>query len=197
MVTNMTTTYKLAPMQKKTITRWTVTFVTATFLLLGQSSNGQTINDSLKKADTTKSIYTHLDTIKIFNWGQSGCEGCGQPNAKYHIDNKPVSKATYDSCITDFDNSTIKCMPCYLKVYDKKSGSLIRESAQYTDAPVGLWIDYYQSGQIKTLGHFKENKTNKWENFSYGEDGVWKDYKQDGTVIKEEIWKNGKLISTK
>ena len=144
--------------------------------------------------DTVKSQYEHLDTVKAFNWGASSCAGCGQPNAKYRIENKLVSKATYDSCQADLQKM-ITCTPCYLKVYNKKSGQLVSESAQYTDCNVGVWIEYYPSGKISRIMHFKENKTNNWKKFPCSVlDGVWKEYKKDGSIVKEEIWKDGKLI---
>jgi antitoxin component YwqK of YwqJK toxin-antitoxin module len=45
-----------------------------------------------------------------------------------------------------------------LKVYDEKE-NLMWEAIQYTDCKAGFYIDYYPNGQIRSVGQFKENKT--------------------------------------
>ena len=43
----------LCKMQKKTITRWTILLLTATFLLCIQRSNGQTTTTDIEKLDSS------------------------------------------------------------------------------------------------------------------------------------------------
>ena len=74
----------------------------------------------------------------------------------------------------------------------------------------GNWTSYYENGQIKKEGNFKDGKEDgKWTyyyengqikeevNFKNGEqDGKWTYYYEDGTLQKEEIYKDEELIET-
>lgn len=81
----------------------------------------------------------------------------------------------------------------------------------------GKYISYYPSGLLKTLGNYiclnrdttciveEFNVFNQEEEgtsilytepFHSPKDGIWRYYLENGSVLKEELWKNGKCIKS-
>jgi antitoxin component YwqK of YwqJK toxin-antitoxin module len=121
----------------------------------------------------------------------------GPGYARYYVNENEVRKIVYDSYKKLRDNIE-KCTPCYLKSYDEDD-NLITESAQFTDCPIGKWIEYYKNGVVKEQGQFKENHTGDWSNI-YGRGfcnvqvGLWKYFDEKGKLFKIELYKDGVLI---
>ena len=51
--------------------------------------------------------------------------------------------------------------------------------------------EYYENGNVKKEGELTFNM------FDYKKIGTWKVYNKQGKLIKEEIYKNGKIFKTK
>ncbi len=50
----------------------------------------------------------------------------------------------------------------------------------------GAYFKYYRSGRLMVAGKYAEGQP----------DGEWKYYSEDGTLIKREIYQNGRLVET-
>jgi antitoxin component YwqK of YwqJK toxin-antitoxin module len=150
--------------------------------------------DAYSQVNTNKNIYSRLDTIETYDVGLSAEIGPGY--AKYFVNDKEVDKRTYDLYKVPWDNIG-KCTPCFLKTYDEDN-ILVRESVQYTDCAVGLWIEYYPNGRIKVIGHYKENDTGNWKDiykrgYCSVRNGKWIYYDINGKETKIENYKEDKL----
>lgn len=154
------------------------------------------------QVDTTKSIYLKLDTMKFYNVSLSSgpLVNCvvgklGGPT-KYFVDCKEVSKAEYDKYDTIWKKIE-SCKPCYLQTYDKND-ILLYEGLEYNECRVGIWKEFYPSGKIKILGHYKENPKTSWTNiypeFCGSKHGLWVYYNEKGEIIKSEKYENNKRI---
>jgi antitoxin component YwqK of YwqJK toxin-antitoxin module len=149
---------------------------------------------SYSQIDTTKSIYTKLDTIKTYRINLSYETGPGY--ARYFANGVQVDKIIYDRYQVQTDNF-LKCKPCYLKSYDIND-VLVNASQSYGDCTVGISIDYYPNGAVKVLKHYKQNNSDDWTNlykrgFCSVRSGKWTYYDLNGKIIKTENYKDGKL----
>ncbi|MCH2228701.1 MAG: hypothetical protein MK105_00045 [Crocinitomicaceae bacterium] len=164
-----------------------------TFLTLSISSLAQT--DSTKYTLDTSTMYKNLDTLNFYSVGLRA--ESSNKSEKYWVNNKRVDKIIYLKYKSVWDNIH-KCKPCYLKTYDEND-KLIKEGFQYTDCGVGIWTEYYSNGEIKTIGHFKENNSDNWNDlwnrgYCSRKEGLWKYYDENGNVTKTEKYLDGKLI---
>ena len=83
--------------------------------------------------DTNEIIYSKLDTVYYYKVNtRSQILGSSE---KYWVNNKVVSKQTYDKYRNNFSKMS-NCRPCYLMSLDI-NGKLKREAVQYTDCFVG------------------------------------------------------------
>ena len=63
----------------------------------------------------------------------------------------------------------------------------------------GKYQEWYENGQLKMDGQYNETVSN--DSLTYfgasKEQGTWKYYNEEGKLVKEEIYSNGKIIATK
>lgn len=152
------------------------------------------ISFSLIAQTKTSTVYSTLDTLESYNvtLRSEKTNNIG----RYWVNNKLVDKDTYDKYNKAWDNINL-CRPCYLITYDKND-KLIREGVQYTDCRIGIWIEYYSSGEVKLIGHYKENNTGDWidlwdRSYCSIKNGTWVYYDKYGRIIKSERYINGEL----
>ncbi len=143
------------------------------------------------KTDTTKSIYRHLKTKKVY--AVSGYSN----GTEFKIEEKVVSKETFKKYFKTWENIE-KCTPCIMLTYDIND-KLITKGIQYGEIQVGYWIEYYPTGKVKLIGHYKENSTGNWNDFFNDEDlqkedGVFTFYNENGEELYSEYWKDGQFI---
>jgi hypothetical protein len=148
----------------------------------------------LTKTDTTKSVYQGLETRKFYRVGYSSSSINGVTT--YRLNDKEVSKSTYDRYHSTWENMET-CKPCILMTYDINE-HLLCKGIQYTDCPVGFWIEYFPNGKVKLIGHYKENVSGDW-NFSWNggfcePDGAFTYFNETGEEIYTEYWENGDFI---
>ena len=81
--------------------------------------------------------------------------------------------------------------------YDNED-RLIRKAIQYTDCPVGYYIEYFPNEKVKLIGHYKEYKNTNWDNLSdinyCKRDGTWTYFNETGNELYSEFWKDGEFI---
>lgn len=153
------------------------------------------ISFSLSAQTKTSTVYSNLDTLKYYNVNIRSERINNSYN--YWANNTPVDKDTYDKYSATWDNLNL-CRPCYLMTYNKND-KLINEGFQYTDCRIGIWIEYYPTGEVKLIAHYKENDTGNWDrlgarSYCSKKDGSWIYYDIYGRIIKSEKYINGKLI---
>jgi hypothetical protein len=146
------------------------------------------------KTDTTKSVYRGLTTKKFYKvqYFSSSTNGV----TTFKINNKEVSKTTYDKYYSTWKNMET-CKPCILLTYDIDD-KLLSKSVQYTDCPVGFWIEYFPNRKVKLIGHYKENVTGDWSH-DWGsgncrQDGAFTYFSETGKELYTEYWKEGQFI---
>lgn len=149
------------------------------------------------QVESVKSNYLQLDTLVFYDVELEVETYHGRTT--YWVDRKEVSKKTYDTFNTFWENVD-KCKPCYLKTYEK-SGRLLKEGVQYGDCNVGIWTEYYPDGKVKLKGHFKENDTQDWfEIWTKGlcsvKHGLWVLYDRKGNIVGMEKFVNGSSDET-
>jgi antitoxin component YwqK of YwqJK toxin-antitoxin module len=170
-------------------------------LLLGFSGfllcfGALTAQENIDRYDfDSTSVYINLDTLSFYNVGLRA--ETVNNNTKYWVNDKRVNQATYEKYKTIWDNID-HCRPCYFKTYDEND-VLLYEGAQYTDCRVGIWMEYYPSGALKIIGHYKENDTDNWENLWNRKlcsikHGKWEYYNEDGAIRLTEYYWKGKLV---
>jgi antitoxin component YwqK of YwqJK toxin-antitoxin module len=144
--------------------------------------------------DTTKSIYNNLVTRKLYTVFQSSQTVDGVTT--YKIDDKTVEKATYEKYNSTSKNVDL-CKPCIIKAYNFYD-KLVYKAIQYSDCIVGYYIEYFPNGNVKIIGHYKENESGNWQNiFDRGYcqmDGVWTYYDTNGKIRYSETWKDGDFL---
>ena len=152
---------------------------------------------SYSQKDTKKSIYKGLPVKKFYSVSTQSSSVDGKTT--YQADGKTIDKETYDkfnASITDFKN----CKPCVLETYNAND-VLMSRAVKYLDCPVGYWINYYPSGKIKTIGHYRENESDIWDplwDAGYCmKHGAWTEYDQKGKVTNFEIYNFGNLKENK
>lgn len=147
--------------------------------------------------DTMKTIYKDLPVKKFYSVSTQSSAVNGA--VTYLADGKTIDKAAYDkynASIIDFKN----CKPCIMETYNA-SEVLINRAVKYLDCPVGYWINYYPSGKIKTIGHYRENESDVWDplwDAGYCmKHGTWTEYDEKGKVTNFEIYNFGNLKENK
>lgn len=143
------------------------------------------------KTDTTKSIYRHLKTKKVY--AVSGYSN----GTEFKIEEKVVSKETFKKYFKTWENIE-KCTPCIMLTYDIND-KLIAKGIQYGECQVGYWIEYFPNGKVKLVGQYKENATGNWNNFlkennCQKEEGIFTFYNANGEELYSEFWKDGQFI---
>jgi antitoxin component YwqK of YwqJK toxin-antitoxin module len=145
--------------------------------------------------DTTRSIYENLKTKKFYSVSMRETTQNGV--TVYFINNKQVSKNTYHKYEKTWNNMET-CTPCILERFNE-SGILLNKAVSYTDCIVGQYIEYFENGKIKIIGHFKENDTGLWDNisdrgFCSVKHGIWNYYNENGLITKTEFYNEDLLI---
>lgn len=143
--------------------------------------------------DTMKSIYKNLPVLKFYTITTETVTEKGA--VVYKAGGKDVDKATYDK-YSNSSKTMMQCKPCIMETYDKNN-KLASRAIKYLDCPVGYWINYYPSGKIKTIGHYRENESDVWEplwDAGYCmKHGTWTEYDEKGKVTNFEIYNYGNL----
>ncbi|MCB9195229.1 MAG: hypothetical protein H6598_03305 [Flavobacteriales bacterium] len=122
----------------------------------------------------------------------------GSTEYTYYIDHKKVSQKTYQKARELYPEAwydlSENCVPCWRREY-YESGQLESEGLGYTDCSFGKWVYYYESGVIKKITYHTENTNNDWINIPCGQEtGTWQFFNEEGNLIKEQTYSNGKLI---
>lgn len=97
-----------------------------------------------------------------------------------------------------------KMPPVYFsdKVYWEKNyddhNHLLFEGLKYNSCFIGSFINYWDNGKIKTTGQYVQNKTGDWSNLKQRgycdvKDGTWKNYNEEGVLVKTVIYKAGEI----
>lgn len=141
------------------------------------------------------SAYSNLDTLKFYKVSLNLTKI--DDVERYWANDKEITKGEYEKFKKGYENIS-NCRPCYLRTYTAKD-RLIRESEQYTDCPIGIWIEYHLSGTVKVIGHYKKNNTRSWKNiydrgFCGVKHGIWNYYNSKGEIYKVREYKNGVLV---
>lgn len=104
-----------------------------------------------------------------------------------------INEQTYNNIKQEQAKADIdKCTPCLREEYDAAYNRLRFRCISYTDCPVGKDIQYYPSGKIKTVGHWRENDEPTWKNFKCGMTGDWVYYNESGKITSVECHDNDK-----
>lgn len=143
--------------------------------------------------DDTKSIYKDLPVKKFYTVSTETVSENG--NTVYKAGGKVIDKTTYDK-YNESRKNLENCKPCVLETYDAGE-KLVSKAVKYKDCPVGFWYNYYPSGKIKTIGHYRENESDIWDplwDAGYCmKHGTWTEYNEKGKVIKKELYNFGNL----
>ncbi len=147
--------------------------------------------------DETKSIYKDLPVKKFYSVNTETLT----ENSKtvYKAGGKIITKAAYDK-YTEGRKAMEECKPCVLETYNEKE-ILVSKAVKYLDCPVGFWYNYYPSGKLKTIGHYRENESDIWSplwDAGYCmKHGTWTEYDEKGKVKSFEIYDFGNLKENK
>jgi len=152
------------------------------------------IQQAFAQLDTT-TVYKGLKTKKFYSVSlfSQTYNGTGT----YKVNGKQVSKSTYDKYKSAWKNMET-CCPCILKTYDEND-VLLSEVVSCKDCGVGVFKEFYQNGNVKLSGRYKENATGNWD--SIGErgfcsvpDGQWTYFDNKGDTLYLEFWEDGRFI---
>lgn len=120
----------------------------------------------------------------------------------YIIDNRSVTYKVYKKVMAKLNKSnqiTRKGKFYYNKSYNLKD-VLLSEGHCFNECMIGYHKTYHLNGKVASEGFYLE------PNFEYKElpnsfcslrEGLWKFYDKEGKVIKETVYKNGKIIDDK
>jgi antitoxin component YwqK of YwqJK toxin-antitoxin module len=151
----------------------------------------------LSQKDNVKSIYKNLPVKKFYNVVLETVNENGKE--VYKADGKVVDKTAYDK-FTEGRKAMETCKPCILETYDANE-KLVNKAVKYLDCPVGYWYNYFPSGKIKTIGHYRENESDVWDplwNAGYCvKHGTWTEYNEKGKVTSFELYEFGNLKENK
>ena len=80
-----------------------------------------------------------------------------------------------------------------------KDNEILFEGLKYNSCFIGPYINYWLSGIVKTRGQYLQNKTGNWPQLKERglcsiQDGVWKDYTEDGDLKHTTTYNKGKII---
>jgi len=146
--------------------------------------------------DTTVSAYGNLPTLKTYSVSSSSLTS--DDTSWFKIDGNNVDEKTYrkfGETIGVYD----QCKPCVMLSFDT-SERLLHKWIAYSECRIGYWIEYYPGGNVKVVGHYRENETANWNNLLERgyciKDGTWTYFNEKGNVTRTEIWEKGKRIKT-
>lgn len=149
------------------------------------------------QTDTMKTIYKNLPVLKFYTVSTETVTENGA--IVYKAGGKVIDKATYE-IYSASSKSMMQCKPCILETYDRNN-VLSNRAVKYLDCPVGYWINFYPSGKIKTIGHYRENESDIWDplwDAGYCmKHGTWTEFDEQGKVISREVYDFGNLKETK
>jgi antitoxin component YwqK of YwqJK toxin-antitoxin module len=150
------------------------------------------IHFSKSQSDTTSQLKV-IDTIEIHHYNLRWRTTNGKTT--YYKDDKKISKRKYNA-LAETTSKLKDCVPCYIIAYT--NNKLAYEGDFYTDCGVGLFIEYYSNGIIKTKGEYKRNPNKDWEMESISEwcaikNGTWENFDNKGNLIKSEKYINDVL----
>jgi len=128
-----------------------------------------------------------------------------------YLDGYPVGEwVTYypnSSSVLERTNYGSEYMNVYYMVEYYQNGKVMQEgNVLVSHGKIGKWKEYYKSGALRSVGvHFpitsKEmveeqngEMTMKYAKYTYQKDGRWQYFSEDGKLIKEETYKEGKPI---
>ncbi len=152
---------------------------------------------SLAQKDNAKTVYKDLPVKKFYSVNTETLTENGKE--VYKADGKIIDKATYDKYV-EGRKSLETCKPCVLETYNAE-GKMLNKAVKYLDCPVGFWYNYYPSGKIKTIGHYRENESDIWDplwNAGFCvKHGTWTEYNEKGKVISFELYDFGNLKENK
>lgn len=152
---------------------------------------------SFSQKDTMKTIYKNLPVLKLYTVNTETVTENGA--VIYKAGGKVIDKATYEM-YSSSSKIMAQCKPCIMETYDGNN-TLASRAVKYLDCPVGYWINYYPSGKIKTIGHYRENESDVWDplwDAGYCmKHGLWTEYDEKGKVISKELYDFGNLKENK
>src|SRR5687767_13996363 len=108
----------------------------------------------------SSSVYKNLKTKKFYRVNTSS--QTTDSHTTYTVNGNEVCREYYQKYHSTWDNMA-NCCPCILQSYDEND-VLLTEAVSCTDCLVGWYKEYYPSGQLKVIGHYKENPTGRWRN---------------------------------
>jgi len=151
--------------------------------------------DSLLSQVNTGSVYKELETKKFYSVSLSSSNNGYQKT--YKVNGVDVSRATYQKYETSWKNMET-CCPCILQSFDEND-VLLSEEVACTDCGVGWFRKYYQNGNLKLTGQYKENPTGNWRDIWQRKycsiaTGQWDYYTEDGKKSYSEFWDNGAFL---
>jgi antitoxin component YwqK of YwqJK toxin-antitoxin module len=149
---------------------------------------------SYSQNDTSPNTVSKLDTIESY----TNIRIINGPGG-FFVNDKRISKREYDRYSEILENTISKCRPCWIKNYTLE-GILVSEGAYYSECLVGVYIEYYENGVRKIIGHYKENFTGNWaniveRNLCAVRHGLWTYFNRNGAVYKTENYIDGKLVN--
>lgn len=156
-----------------------------TFYFTQKNNPNQTI--SSKKLDTLRTYDVYLEE-RLTPFGKA-----------YMCNGAEVTKQKYME-YKRFWDAVGACQPCLLYTYNNKD-ELKHVAFQYEECLCGSYKEYYAAGPVKVEGQFKQNASATWDNIKLKDvcnirDGKWIYYTEEGAVLKEETYLNGKIISS-
>ncbi|MFI5132843.1 MAG: hypothetical protein ACHQEB_00840 [Chitinophagales bacterium] len=84
------------------------------------------------------------------------------------------------------------------KNYNNKN-QLMFEGLRYNDCFIGIFINYWENGKVKTRGQYLQNNTGDWTNLQNRglcslQVGEWKEYNETGKLINTYYYDKGELV---
>lgn len=156
-----------------------------TFYFTQKNNPNQTI--SPKKLDTLRTYDVYLEE-RLTPFGKA-----------YMCNGAEVTKQKYME-YKRFWDAVGACQPCLLYTYNNKD-ELMHVAFQYEECLCGSYKEYYPAGTLKVEGQFKQNPSATWDNIRIKgvcniREGKWTYYTEEGAVLKEETYLNGKINSS-
>lgn len=117
----------------------------------------------------------------------------------YMCNGKEVTKKKYFE-YKQFWKAAGACKPCLLYTYDDND-KLKYVAYQFQDCLCGSYKEFYNDGNLKVEGQFKNIVIDNWDNFKNNNscnirDGIWIYYLENGVTEKTETYVDGKLKET-
>ncbi|HNE51060.1 MAG TPA: hypothetical protein PLZ64_07955 [Chitinophagales bacterium] len=156
-----------------------------TFYFTQKNNPNQTITP--KKLDTLRTYDVYLEERPTPFGKAYMCNGAEVTKQKY-LEYKR------------FWDAVGACQPCLLYTFNDKD-ELKHVAFQYEECLCGSYKEYYAEGTLKIEGQFKQNPFSTWEDIKRKgvcniRDGKWTYYTEEGAVLKEETYLNGKIINS-